>query len=136
MTEPGALFAEQQNSESIEDGTIMSLREWNMNEIAHDQHDKIIVLIVKELLYQIRTVLRTHSEARQFRVSVSSLDPAFADASFYWQADTVERVLQMDLPEIQVRTEYEFCWYGGVSGGLCCSSRRPRHRLIAHVTVV
>lgn len=128
-------------------------REESIDEIILQQRAKPTVLIVRELLHQIRTVLRTGAGATQFRVSVSSLDPAFANVDLYRQQREVIELLQADLPEIAVRganryqtdpagipeihvhTDYEFCWYGGVSGGLCCSMRRPRHRLIATVTV-
>ena len=129
-------------------------REESIDAIILQQRAKPTVLIVRELLHQIRTVLRTgDSAARHFRVSVSSLDPAFANVDLYQQQREVIDLLQADLPEIAVRganryqrepcglpeihihTDYEFCWYGGVSGGFCCSMRRPRHRLVATVTV-
>ncbi len=111
-------------------------REDTLNTIIRQQHTKPTILIVRELLHQIRAVLRTHTGAQRFRVSVSSLDPTFAGMDLYSRQREVIELLQADLPEIRVHTDYEFCWYGGVSGGLCCSMRRPRHRLVANVELL
>lgn len=109
------------------------MREDSIATILRDQHERPAVIIVKELLQQIRAVLRTHSGAKSFRVSVSSLDPTFANIDLYGKQREVAALLQADLPEILIHTNYEFCWYGGVSGGICCSMRYPRHRLIVNV---
>lgn len=111
------------------------LRTWNILEIAQEQQEKGTILIVKEFLQQIRAVLRTHEGARRFRVSVSSLDPAFAHLNLQQRRADAQHLLSADLPEIHVRVDYEHCWYGGVSGRPFCSLRKPRHRLIATVTL-
>ena len=113
----------------------VAMREDTLAVIERDQRQRPTVLIVRELLHQIRAVLRAHEGTRQFRVSVSSLDPTFAGVDLYGRQRDVITMLQADLPEIRVHTNYEFCWYGGVSGGLCCSLRRPRHRLIVNVAI-
>ena len=118
------------------DGTLISLREWNLCEIARDQHDKATLLITRDLLHKARAVLRTHTGVRKFSVSVSSLDPAFANLTLWGRSNAVARAIQAELPEIQVECRYDYCWYGTSSGSLfCCSPRRPRHRLTAIITI-
>jgi hypothetical protein len=111
-------------------------REESLAAIIRHQHEKPVILIVRELLHQIRAVLRTEEGTTLFRVSVSSLDPTFANIDLYSRQREVVDLLQADLPEIRVHTEYEYSMFGGVSGGFCCSTRRPRHRLIVNVVLV
>jgi hypothetical protein len=115
-----------------EESPMFPLRTWNLIEIAQEQHEKGTILIVKELLQKIRTVIRTHPGTRQFVVSVSSRDPAFAYLDLQQRRADAQRLLAADLPEILVRLDYEHCWYGDLP---CCTARRPRHRLVATVTL-
>jgi hypothetical protein len=114
-----------------EESPMFPLRDWNLREIAQDQHEKGTILIVKDLLYQIRGALRTRPGIKHFQVSVSSCDPAFATLDLQRRRADAQRLLASDLPEIHVRLTYEYCWYGGWP----CSLRSPRHRLVATVTL-
>jgi len=120
-----------------EDPDLIPLRSWTLQEIWTMEHEKENFRIAKALLRKIREVIVTTAGIREFLVSVSSLDPQFATVALQERASTVQSLLQQDLSELDVTTQYEYCWYGGVSGSLCrlLGLQIPRHRLWVYVRV-